>query len=213
MAIVDANYNFIYAHAGTQGRISDGGVYRATAFGRMMSSGNLKLPDDEELPSRQVKVPYVIVADDAFALSRNIMKPYAGHQDIGSKERIFNYRLSRARRIVENAFGILAQVFRILRKPILLSPEKVEIIILTVVTLHNFLRRDRSRTYCPPGNIDVEDNGNIHPGSWRNDTPMSGMQSLQRFPQNSPREAKAIREEFADYFVSSIGQVPWQWDM
>jgi hypothetical protein len=27
MALVDANYNFIYAHVGCQGRISDGGVF------------------------------------------------------------------------------------------------------------------------------------------------------------------------------------------
>ena len=49
------------------------------------------------------------------------------------KERIFNYRLSRARRIVENAFSILANRFRCLLSTLHLSPEKVKQFILTTV--------------------------------------------------------------------------------
>jgi hypothetical protein len=71
----------------------------------------------------------VFVADDAFPLHSNILKPYPGYQIKGSMERIFNYRISRAHTVVENVFGILYSVFRVLRKPILLDANKTQIII------------------------------------------------------------------------------------
>jgi hypothetical protein len=83
----------------------------------------LKLPKPEVLKERNKKIPYFFLGDGAFALSETIKKPYSGTYLTGSKERIFNYRVSRARRVVENAFGILVSVFRVLRKPMLLQPE------------------------------------------------------------------------------------------
>jgi len=56
------------------------------------------------------------------------MKPYSGTHDKGTKERVFNYRLIRARRTVENAFGISSDVFRVLRKLLLLEPQKAQIV-------------------------------------------------------------------------------------
>lgn len=55
----------------------------------------------------------VFVADDAFPLKTYILKPYARSTYLSRNPKIFNYRLSRARRIVENAFGILTSKFRI----------------------------------------------------------------------------------------------------
>lgn len=72
------------------------------------------------------------------------MKPFPGIQSKGSKERTFNYKLSKARRLIENIFGIMSAVFRVLRKPILLQPDKATIIVLCCVYLHNFLRKSDS---------------------------------------------------------------------
>lgn len=107
-ALVDADYNFIFVDAGCQERISDGGVFKDTILYRMIENKKLGLPNPEPLPNRNTMVPYFIVADSAFALSENVMKPYAGTHVKGSPKRIFNYRLSRARRVVENAFGIIS---------------------------------------------------------------------------------------------------------
>jgi len=55
------------------------------------------------------------------------MKPYPGHKPgASSPERIFNYRLSRARKIIKNLFGILSSKIRVILKPIALHPDKVE---------------------------------------------------------------------------------------
>jgi len=116
MAIVDTNYCFIYVNVGCQGHISDGGVFRNTEFYTKLENDDLYLPQDEALPGRKILVPYMPVADDAFPLTRHIMKPYATVLNKGSLKRVFNYRLSRARRIVENAFGLLTSAFRIFQK-------------------------------------------------------------------------------------------------
>lgn len=79
------------------------------------------------MSEHQISVPYVIVRDEAFSLNDNLIKSYSGIYPKGSKERIFNYRLSRCRRVVENAFGIISSVFRMLRKSMLLQSEKAEL--------------------------------------------------------------------------------------
>lgn len=65
-----------------------------------MTDKTLSLPPVETLESTNVQIPYVLVGDSAFALSENLMRPYPGTYEKGNIKRIFNYRLSRARRIV-----------------------------------------------------------------------------------------------------------------
>jgi hypothetical protein len=88
LAIVDANYNFIFVNTGCQGRISDGGVFRNTSVYRKLMNNSLHLPQDTQLPGRTKEIPYVFVADDAFPLHSDILKPYPGYQIKGSMERI-----------------------------------------------------------------------------------------------------------------------------
>lgn len=104
LGVVDSDYRFLFANVGCQGRISDGGVFANTSFNRKLQAGNLNIPPNNVLPGRQEPMPYVFIADDAFALQEHLLKPYAGTHEKNSPKRIFNYRLSRARRVVENAF-------------------------------------------------------------------------------------------------------------
>lgn len=214
LAIVDFDYNFIYADVGCQGWISDGGVFKFTSFCEKLENDQLNLPKPRPLAEGRSPVPYGLIADDAFALSNNIMKPYKGCLDSLTPERIYNYRVSRARRMVENVFGILAAKFRVFLTTIALHPDKVESVTLACVYLHNFFRRDsKSRSnYNPPGSFDNEDiEGRVVIlGSWRADIDeeMLGLQVLPRKPLNA---ASKIREEFRDFFNSTEGAVPWQY--
>ena len=77
--------------------------------------------------------------------------------------------------ISENAFGILANRWRVFRKPFLLESEKVKAITLAVFTLHNWLRKesDIGKVYFSPTLVDREDleTGGIIEGSWRKEIP------------------------------------------
>ena len=89
-----------------------------------------------------------------------MLKPYARNV-LDDSKRIFNYRLSRARRTIENAFGIMASRFRIFRRPIISTPENVKNIVKAAVALHNFLLYDNG--YCTNGLFDTDN----RPGDWR----------------------------------------------
>lgn len=218
LAIVDSMYNFLYVNVGSQGRLSDGGVLSNSTFSQAMRDGTLNLPSSHSLPGRDIATPYIFVADDAFPLTENIMKPYQGQQRPGSNERIFNYRLSRARRVVESVFGIVSGVFRVLRKPMLVKPDCAKKVTLACVYLHNFLRRSSTsqQLYTPPRTFDSYDMDydTIIPGSWREvDLPPldDTLIPLEPLPENNTNvNGSAIRREFTEYFISDRGRVSWQ---
>ena len=85
-------------------------------------------------------------ADDAFPLREYLLKQFP-HRSLEVDKRVYNYRLSRARRVVENAFGILANRFRIFLTPIALPPATVEQIVLAACSLHNMLRTEVGPAY------------------------------------------------------------------
>jgi hypothetical protein len=81
-----------------------------------------------------------MLGDEAFPLKQFLMRPYP-NRGLDDRKRIYNYRHSRARRIIENAFGIMASRWRIFRKPIIVNPDKVISIIQACLCLHNFVKR------------------------------------------------------------------------
>lgn len=110
----------------------------------------------------------------------------------------------------------MSSVFRVLRKPILLEPEKATVVTCACVYLHNFLRANKSANYyAPPGSVDyVLPNGTIVLGDWRNGE-SEICESFYPFPligRKASEQVKAIRAEYASYFVSAEGSVPWQHD-
>ena len=164
------------------------------------------------LPGRDTPSYYVIVADDAFPLKTYLLKPY-NSKDFDLEKIIFDYLLSRARRVIENAFRILANRLRVFMTPIALAPEKVEIIILAAICLHNMLREKQSSQYITHGSVDYEDfeTNQTIPGELRSETRDNLMPLVQQGSNRYSLNAKLVRDEFMNYFKTNR-QVDWQWN-
>ena len=113
LGLVDGDYKFIWANVHAPGSESDCGVFNNSSLEPSLREGTLGLPLPSPLPGDNRDTPYYMVGDDAFPLRAWMVKPYP-HKYLTHDERIFNYRCSRGRRVVENAFGILASRWRCL---------------------------------------------------------------------------------------------------
>jgi len=107
LAISDASYCFTIVDIGAEGRQSDGGVFCNSEICKRFEANSFKLPKPKQIEIGGPTLPYVLVADEAFPLSMYIMRPYPRSGTLNIEKKVFNYRLSRARCIVESAFGIL----------------------------------------------------------------------------------------------------------
>ncbi len=218
LAVIDANYCFSTVSIGSFGKENDAGIFGSCEFGRRLKANRLDIPEDTKLPGTEQVCPHVFVGDDAFPLSRNLMKPYPGKFLDPSKD-IFNYRLSRARRISENAFGILQSRWRCLSRKMEFSPDTADSAIKACVALHNYLKKtDFTQTaeqrYVPPHFIDYQsEDGEVQSGKWRDEISKSAasFQAIQNVNSNNyTQEAAKIRDKLKDYFVTFSGRVPWQ---
>ena len=132
-----------------------------------------------------------------------MMKPFP-QQGSTQERRIYNYRHSRARRISENLFGIMANRWRIFFTTINLEPKYVEDIIFTALILHNMLLNStKSRNvYRPPSFVDtVLENGEILEGEWRENSESLDSLQVPHTGHNASMCAKSVRETFMDYFI------------
>lgn len=142
LGVCDAQYNFIIVDIGTEGSQSDGGLFNNSELGKRLQEGSLHVLNSNYLPGTDTEMKYFLVGDAAFPLKPYLMKPYGG-RNISHQCSVFNYRLNRARRVVENAFGILAARWRIFRRPIIAFVENVEKIVECAICLHNFIKKNR----------------------------------------------------------------------
>lgn len=152
-------------NVGAYGSEGDSGVFENSSLGNSILKNLLDLPENAYIGSK--KYPFYFIADDAFPLKERIMKPYEGSRKkpLADEERIFNYRLSRARRCVENAFGILCARFQCLGRTMYCGPNRAQKIISACCHLHNFLMNTRSSAYCPPSFADSHsDDGKLVEG-------------------------------------------------
>ncbi|KAI4455744.1 dna-directed rna polymerases i ii and iii subunit rpabc2 [Holotrichia oblita] len=100
--------------------------------------------------------------------------------------------------MVESTFGILANRWRVLLNPINLSEEKVEVITLACIALHNFLTRETQSYIGEKCEQDIKNCTATLP------------QIVRQAGNNFKTLARIVREEYKNYFNSERGAVPWQ---
>ena len=207
MALVDANYSFLWIDCGGLGSMSDAQIFNASELKDCLEDGSIGFPAPDPLQNDDQATPYYILGDDAFGLRTYLIKPY-GQRGLTRDQRIYNYRISRGHRVVENAFGILAQRWQILLGTLQQTPSVVQDIIESCVCLHNLMRQ----RYPELQNafLDMEDKEhNFVPGQWRQ---LANMQDIHQIhgPNRDTVAGKRQRELLRLYFSSPAGSVPWQ---
>ncbi|XP_026326845.1 uncharacterized protein LOC113235380 isoform X2 [Hyposmocoma kahamanoa] len=185
--------NCLGALDGSMGRFSDAGIFDDSTFGKRLKERRLNLPQPVPLYQDGEPMPFVFVGDEAFPLMENFMRPYPRDR-LNSEKRVFNYRLSRARRIVEATFGVLARKWYVYHKDFECKIATVDKIIKATCVLHNYLI-DRQPDFLN-NNENYNEHMFISVGN-RTDT------------HNSRNEAYQVREMYCSYF-NNQGKVPWQ---
>ena len=110
---MDTEYKFLWVKVGASGSSSDAQIFNRSKLKRRIENGTLGLPPRKPLGPGGPDLHYFLVQDDAFAVIPWLVKPYSRRQ-LTREKRIANYRISRGRMVVENAFGILGSRFRVL---------------------------------------------------------------------------------------------------
>lgn len=156
----------------------------------LLQANKLNVPNSEFLPNTRTKIPFVLIADEAFPLLKDLMKPYPKDQLQDRINENYNQRLSRARECVECAFGIIRVKWRILTKEIETKEETDELIVKAICVLHNTI-------------IDTEgierdlSNFSIHPHQEEYDNQIIGGHHLGR----QSNDANKIQEEFKEILL------------
>ena len=198
MALVDANNQFLCVDIGAYGRQSDAGVFGNSALGQALEApNNLNIPPSEVIQGAEHlgPLPYVVVGDAAFPLQQHIMRPYPG-RECTLAEAAYNYRHSRARRIVECAFGILATRWRVYYTRMAIFPVNVTKVIQATIILHNMLQVDTT----PGVNVDDVDEGER--------PEVEGLADLPRRGGRVAADIAEIRNRFRTYFLEN--PLAWQ---
>ena len=96
LALVDADYKFLWVNMGASGSSSDAQIFNRSKLQRRIENGRLGLPPPEPLGpgggGGGANLPYFLLGDDAFALRPWLVKPYSRRQ-LTREERIANYRI------------------------------------------------------------------------------------------------------------------------
>eukprot|EP00057_Strongylocentrotus_purpuratus_P028550 XP_011683024.1 PREDICTED: putative nuclease HARBI1 [Strongylocentrotus purpuratus] len=206
LVLADGEYKALWADVGSQGSDSDCGIFNRSGLLRSLITGTIGFPPPEPLPNDDRDSGFFLLGDNAFPLREFMLKPFSKRY-LNREEMVCNYRLSRARRVVENLFGIMAKRFRCLLTTLDVEPERAMTISNACITLHNLLR---ARYGLAPREADEEDDQNqLMPGAWRTDAVMREVEDQARAPRANAA-GQALRSTFKAYFNSDAGSVPWQ---
>nr|CAH7734521.1 unnamed protein product [Callosobruchus chinensis] len=126
-------------------------------------------------------------ADEAYPLKENLMKPYSG-KTLNPSQENFNKRLSRARKTVECAFGILFAKWRIISSVIETGETTADIIIKAICILHNIIIEKESYLLNVLELPQIPDTCNLH---------------RSRLSNSSTNRSKLVRQKYTEFFAAN----------
>ena len=217
LAVCDANYCFTLFDLGQYGSNNDSGVLLNSKMGQLFDENSLHVPESKRHEGCDEPLPFYLLGDEIFPLKNWLMRAFPG--PLNSEDvKVYNYRHSRGRRTIENAFGILCSRWRIFQKPIRSTVENAESYVMACLALHNYLRQTDNAFYSPQGFMDSEESsGNVRPGLWRSASESDeGRNCFQRLKKvkgsRYSNDAIHMRENLKKYVNSDVGSLPWQLD-
>ena len=203
MAVSDHLYRFSLVDIGAYGGNSDGGIFEFSSIGKNLNNNALNLPTSfAYLSGSNISMPGFFIADAAFPLCTRIMKPYSGKY-LTKKQKIFNYRLSRARRTVESAFGIYANRWRVFHTAISMVPETADLITTASVCLHNYIMYEEQRDGLKKYSEEVELEGSRWLDIQNNTSNISAITEIVIY-DTSREESVETRACIVQYFTSKV---------
>lgn len=189
LAIVDPYYNFTIVDIGSYGRHSYSAIFENSLFYREFVD-NKTILTPKPLPGTDTPVPHVFVGDEGFKLQTYLMRPFPRKAIVENLEKKnYNKRHCRARRVVENAFGILTQKWRVFFRPIECDVETAVHVIKAACCLHNFIRTTAN------GPTDERESTEDIINQTSN-----AFSTSTRLRERSSDMAQAVRNHFVHYF-------------
>ena len=182
-AVVDHQYRFLDIYVGWPGSVHDARVFAHSSLYNKGESGTLLLSGVKTIQPG-IDLPLYIIGDSAYPLLNWLMKPYPQSLATTRNQITYNYRISRARIVVENAFGRLKGRWRRLLKRNDMIVENVSTVVAAACVLHNL---------CEMHNEPFND-------SWlttdTNEQPQSQANVQQSTSQQSAHQIQAALEEY-----------------
>jgi hypothetical protein len=140
--VVDADARFVHVQVNLPGRTHDARAWEVSEAKQLVQQHFSRSEYVAVVAGKRVK-PYVL-ADSAYPGGEHVLKPYLQSSTNDTKKRRFNLRHCRSRQIVEQAFGILKCMWRLLLKTQDVHKHQIlQLLVLTCCTLHNMCVEDR----------------------------------------------------------------------
>lgn len=130
-----------------------------------------------------VNVGYYILGDSAYPLQNWLLKPFTDTGRLTAEQQVYNFKVCRARVVVENAFGRLKGRWRCLMKRNDCAVNLVKSMVLTCCALHNL----------------CESHGEAYENSW--DSP-SAAEPVAALALAVEEEGKDVREGLMRYLTT-----------
>ena len=128
---------FLYINVDAPGSSNDSRIYNSSLLKKELANSEILKANMKEING--IQMPICILGDSGFRFSTTLMKPYASATVLTKEQKFFNYKHSKCRRVVENAFVHLKARFRRIVKGIDNRNGIAPSIIRVCCVLHNFL--------------------------------------------------------------------------